>query len=184
MKKRSDRNSLTGELSQYRDSNHGLAEWPSTVPRPEGDIAAEVDAIFNGIVATRPASAWSSFDVARAAQLAQMMYLIGRDTAALVRTGTLIRSERNKPIPNPILYALEKTGHQASALARQLGLTIQTNGNGDPRDQMAANGQFYRDHGRVLANGSASGVDAGPAKLPSAITHLVGGKGEPDVSTD
>jgi len=178
MKKRSDRNSITAEVSQYRDSNMGLAEWPSTVPRPDGDVAADVDAIFNGIVATRPASAWSSFDVARAAQLAQIMYLIGRDTETLVRTGTLIRSERNKPIPNPVLYALEKTGHQASALARQLGLTIQTNKAGDPRDQMASNNQFEQKYGRALANGNASVVDAGPAELPSAIAHLIGNKND------
>ena len=181
-KKRSDRNSVTIEVAQFQSAAAGLPAWPSTVER--ADDQPEIDAIYNQIVSNRSMDAWTGVDLIRAAQLAQLMHLVSTDTNRLVRTGTMIRNQAGKPVPNPLLHGLEKLNSQVNHLCRSLGLTIQTNGNGDPRDQMAANGQFYRDHGRVLANGSASGVDAGPAKLPSAIAHLVGGKGEPDVSTD
>ncbi len=117
----------------------------------------EIDAIFQQIIATRPASEWNGIETQRAAQLAMLMHMVNNDTALLVRAGSLIKTNKGAK-PNPLLYSLDKQNGQINHLCRSLGLTIHTNGKGDPRDQMGKNAQFERDHGRGMVGQSGGAV--------------------------
>ena len=156
-KTRSDRSSVSANVDESREVQNGLAPWPNTVQLTGNEATdAEVTHIFNQIIVTRPASAWSGVDLIRASQLAILLQIGSKDLTNLLRTGSLIKGDRG-PKLNPLLYAMEKLNGETNRLTRALGLNIQTNGQGDPRDQVAAHNQFSQKHGGALLNGTTNG---------------------------
>lgn len=146
-KSKSDRSSVAVALEQAKQAQLAPPEWPCTQEHSGDEIKdAEIIHIFNQVISTRAPDAWTPVDVIRAATLAQLLFLTGRDVKMLISTGTLIKGARGLK-PSPVLYSLEKLNAQANSLCRALGLTMQSNGLGDVRDQKALNNQFAAEHG-------------------------------------
>ena len=134
-----------------RSAKAGLQAWPDDVPLDlSKDDQHSVMRIFSGIMAERPPSGWSSTDLSRAAHLSIYMHLLGRDLAMLAKSGTLIRDDKGKPKPSPLLHPLEKLQGSITQLCRALGLQYR-DGAQDPRDRKAGDLQFSANHGRSLA---------------------------------
>lgn len=159
MKKRSDRNSVVGQVQQAQTAKLGLAQWPTYGPAlPDDDVQAqEIRNIFEGIVACRPAEAWSGPDVVRACHLAILLQLQNDNFHTLATDGPLSPNKRGTMVVSPRLYASDKLGQSVAQLTRQLGLNAQHMGGGDPRAARRGNEQFRQAHGQGMANGAGSG---------------------------
>lgn len=103
------------------------------MPLEHAGITDDALPFWRNVLCARARDEWTEADLVVAAQLAQCMSDIHKETADLRREGRVIQNGRGTPVMNPRNAALEQMSRRELALMRSLRMTGRVAG--DSRDE-------------------------------------------------